>query len=60
MSIDEKRNILKQTGVRQKRAAQIIGISPQYLSEYLNNKRLLSTQEMIRLDNYFDKLRAIL
>ena len=56
----ELKNILKEIGITQKRCGEHTQINESYISEFITGRRDLDSQQMIRLNNYVDKLRAIL
>lgn len=60
MTSDDARRILKSAGVQVKRAAEASGISRTYLSEYLNNKRILDQSEVAKLNVFLERVKTII
>lgn len=60
MTSDDARRILKSAGVQVKRAAEASGVSRTYLSEYLNNKRILDQSEVAKLNVFLERVKTII
>ena len=60
VTADEVKFVLGETGITQKACARNAKLPPQYLSEFVKGKRLLSQEHLISLSNYVDRVRAIL
>lgn len=60
ITADDAKKILQMAGVSVKRTAEVSGISKTYLSEYLNNKRILDQSEVARLNVFLEKVKTII
>lgn len=57
---EEAQKILNETGIMTKAVAAKTGLCRTYISEWLNNRRLLSNEHLQAVDRYFEKIKVIM
>jgi len=56
----EARQIIDTTGIKHRKFAKAVNVHYVWLSEWLNNKRLLDNERLSRITKYCNTLRQIL
>ena len=56
----EARQVIDNVGIKHRQFAKAVNVNHIWLSEWLNHKRLLDPDRLLRIDAYCNKLRAVI